>query len=80
MSKVITAEEFDRIFDEGEEDILQYCDMSTLRRPGLEPQKVNVSLPSWMVRSLDSEADRLGVTRQAIIKLWIDEKLKSISA
>jgi hypothetical protein len=76
---VISAEEFDRIFDEGEEDVLQYFDMTKATRPGMESQKVNVSLPSWMVRTLDSEAERLGVTRQAIIKLWLDEKLKSIA-
>jgi hypothetical protein len=78
--KMISAEEFDRIFDEGEEDILQYYDLSKSTRPGLEVQKVNVSLPNWMVNLLDDEADRLGVTRQSIIKLWLDEKLKTISA
>jgi hypothetical protein len=73
--KIISAEEFDRIFDDGEEDILQYFDLDKAMRPGLESEKVNVSLPSWMVKSLDSEADRLGVTRQAIVKIWLDEKL-----
>jgi hypothetical protein len=32
--------------------------------------------PSWMIESLDWEARRLGVTRQAIIKLWIAERLE----
>jgi hypothetical protein len=78
--KIISAKEFDRIFDEGEEDILQYFDMSKARRPGLEQQKVYVSLPNWMIRLLDDEAERLGVTRQAVIKTWLDEKLQNISA
>jgi hypothetical protein len=29
-----------------------------------------------MVESLDSEARRLGVTRQSIIKVWIAERLE----
>jgi hypothetical protein len=29
-----------------------------------------------MVRSLDREARRLGVTRQSIIKVWIAERLE----
>ncbi|MDR1354966.1 MAG: hypothetical protein LBJ43_01645 [Propionibacteriaceae bacterium] len=78
--KTISAEEFDRIFDEGEEDILQYCDLDSIRCPGLEQEKVSVSLPQWMVSSLDEEAARIGVTRQAVIKLWIDEKIEALSA
>jgi hypothetical protein len=33
-----------------------------------------------MVRSLDKEADRLGVTRPSIIKVWISERLKEKTA
>ncbi len=29
-----------------------------------------------MIESLDREARRLGVTRQSIIKLWVDERLE----
>jgi hypothetical protein len=78
--KTISAEEFDRIFDEGEEDILQYFDMSKARRPGLEQRRVHVNMPNWMIRSLDDEAERLGVTRQDVIKTWLNEKLQSLSA
>jgi hypothetical protein len=35
----------------------------------------NVDFPAWMVRDLDREAGRLGVTRQSLIKMWIAEKL-----
>ena len=79
-TKTISAEEFDKIFDEGKEDVLQYCDLNNIRRPGLEQKKVNLVLPEWMVRSLDNEAERLGITRQAIIKILLDEKLKNIPA
>ena len=32
-----------------------------------------------MVRQLDMEAKRTGVTRQSLIKFWLSEKLKEIS-
>lgn len=74
----ISAEEFDRIFDEGKEDIIEYLDMNTLRRPGLEAKRVNVDFPAWMVNSLDRQAKRLGVPRQSLIKLWISERLETL--
>jgi hypothetical protein len=73
------AEEFDEKFDNGE-DVTEYLDLSTLRRPGLEQRRVNVDFPAWMVDSLDREAKRLGVTRQSIIKVWIAERLAQKSA
>jgi hypothetical protein len=68
------ASDFDKKFDDGE-DISEYIDFASARRPNLEPKRVNVDFPTWMVRELDSEAQRLGVTRQALIKLWIAERL-----
>ena len=38
----ISAEEFDRIFDEGKESIVPYLDLSTLRRLGDDRQLVTV--------------------------------------
>jgi hypothetical protein len=69
------AEEFDKKFDDGE-DITKYLDVSKARRPGQEQKRVNVDFPTWMIRLLDKEAKRLGVPRQAIIKVWIGERLE----
>jgi hypothetical protein len=33
-----------------------------------------------MIHSLDKEAQRLGVARQSIIKLWITEKLEKAAS
>lgn len=74
--KTIKASEFDRRFDDGE-DITEYLDLSTARRPGLEAKRVNVDFPAWVVSGLDREAKRLGVTRQSLIKMWIAEKLEA---
>ncbi|MBI5881976.1 MAG: hypothetical protein HZB91_02595 [Elusimicrobia bacterium] len=38
-------------------------------------QRVNVDFPSWMVEMLDQEAVKMNVSRQAIIKMWIRERL-----
>jgi hypothetical protein len=71
------AEELDKIFDDGKEDILPYLDMSTLRHPNLDQKRVNVDLPIWMVSELDKQASLIGVTRQSIIKVWLSERIKT---
>ncbi len=69
------AKEFDKIFDDGKEDIDKHLDFSRARHPNQEQRRVNVDFPVWMVESLDKEARRLGVARQAIIKMWLADKL-----
>ena len=73
------AKEFDRKFDEGG-DISKYLELGRAKRTNQEARRVNVDFPSWMIHSLDKEADRLGVTRQSIIKVWISERLKEKTA
>ena len=70
------ASDFDKKFDDGVEDITDDLDMATVTRPNKEQKRVNVDFPVWMVESLDREAQRLGVTRQSIIKVWIAERLE----
>jgi hypothetical protein len=83
--ETISAEKFDEKFEAGE-DIGAHLDFSkaVLVPPsvGLEPadvapQKVNVDFPAWVVSALDREATRRGVARQALIKMWIVEKLEA---
>lgn len=69
------AEELDKLFDEGKEDILPYLDLAKALRPGHQAKRVNVDFPEWMLARLDLEADRLGVPRQSLIKVWIAERL-----
>ena len=68
------AHDFDRKFDAGA-DVSGDVDWGAARRPNLELRRVNVDFPSWVVEALDREARRLGVTRQALVKLWIAERL-----
>jgi len=69
------ASDFDKKFDNGE-DVTSELDLSKARRLNQEPKRINVDFPTWMVEMLDREAKRLGVTRQAIIKVWIAEILE----
>jgi hypothetical protein len=68
--KKISAAAFDRRFDRGE-DISPFLDL----KKATVVQRVNVDFPSWMVEMLDREAVKLNVSRQAIIKMWIRERL-----
>lgn len=68
------ASEFDQRFDDGE-DVTELVDWSAAKRVNQPARRVNVDFPPWMVESLDAEAERLGISRQALIKVWIAERL-----
>ncbi|SOB77823.1 hypothetical protein SAMN04488490_3653 [Marinobacter sp. LV10R510-11A] len=74
------AKDFDKKFEEGQEDIVDDLDLSTVRRVNQEQKRINVDFPVWVVDSLDREAARIGVTRQSIIKVWLVERLQAESA
>jgi hypothetical protein len=74
------ASELDKKFDDGQEEILEYFDTSKIRMINEEPKRVNIDFPTWMVQSLDKEAKHIGVSRQAVIKMWLAEKLQSLNA
>ncbi|XOV91026.1 MAG: type II toxin-antitoxin system BrnA family antitoxin [Bacteroidota bacterium] len=68
--------DLDKKFDQGKEDILDAFDLGNGQRINHEQKRVNVDFPKWMVHSLDQESNRLGVTRQSLIKMWIADRLK----
>lgn len=66
----ISAEEFDRLFDEGEEDITQYLDLES----GFHPEKSDLSNCHYIVER--------NVTQSAtpeMIEYRINNRLQSIS-
>jgi hypothetical protein len=75
----MTAEEFDKKFNDNQEDIIEHLDLSTAKRPNLEPKRINIDFPAWMVKSLDEEARHIGVSRQAVIKTWLAEKINQLA-
>ena len=73
------AKEFENTFDEGD-SIFDALDLSKAKRVLQEQKRVNVNFPAWMIESLDKEANRVGVTRQSIIKIWLAERLEQAAA
>lgn len=66
--KKISSEELDAKFDKGE-NVLNHADFDAA------VFRVNVDFPAWTVAALDKEALRLGITRQALIKVWITDRI-----
>ena len=71
------ARQLDKLFDDNQKDILDHFDVSKASRPNLAKERVNVDFPVWMIDDLDKAATTMGVTRQAVIKIWLAERLKS---
>jgi len=69
--KTITAEEFDAKFDRGD-DIASWIDFDK----AVVVRRVNVDFPGWMIKRLDQEALKLNVSRQAVIKMWLSDRMR----
>jgi hypothetical protein len=67
--KAIAGGEFDKKFDESE-DISDFIDDSKAI------WRVNVDFPEWIVKALDEEAGKIGINRQALIKVWVTDRLR----
>ena len=70
------AKDFDKKF-EASEDITAHLDLSQARRPEQDSKRVNIDFPVWVVQKVDKEARRLGVSRQALLKVWVAERLEA---
>ena len=64
------------VFPQSKMDIDNLIDWSKATRPNFEQKRVNLDLPKWMIDRLDYEAKRLGVARQAIMKMFLAEKIE----
>jgi hypothetical protein len=74
-----SAAELDAMHDAGV-DLSAHMDVGRAIRPGRAVQRVNVDFPADLLREIDQEARRLGVTRQAFIKVRLaDALIKSTS-
>ncbi len=72
--KKITSKQLEEKFD-SDEDVLEYFNTDQVERPNAI-QRISLDLPEWMLTLLDNEATRLGIPRQAVIKVIIDESFK----
>jgi hypothetical protein len=79
MAKRITAKEFDRIFDEGKEDITQYIVQGSARRLGKNKKTVEVELSTGLVDKVDKEAKDAGVSRHEIITRVLNDYFQKVA-
>lgn len=70
----VSAARLDELHDAGG-DLTPYLDWSKARRPGREVQRVNVDFPVDLLAAIDREAARIGVSRQAFIKIRLADTL-----
>ena len=77
-----TAENLLERFDAGE-DVLDYFDTES---PNVEhpdayaTRQLSITLPNWLVESLDAEAKRRGIARKAIINTALVEWIDALAA
>ncbi|HMD32670.1 MAG TPA: hypothetical protein VKG84_12230 [Candidatus Acidoferrales bacterium] len=71
---MLKSAELDALHDSGK-DLSAHLDLNAARRPGREVQRVNVDFPLGLLQAIDQEAKRIGVTRQAFIKLRLADTL-----
>ena len=72
--KFKTTEEMDKALEES--DLSQaFAKKGVVKRPGI--QKINLDLPSELVKQIDQIAEKIGVSRQPLLKIWIHERLKT---
>ncbi|HKY20608.1 MAG TPA: hypothetical protein VJM31_05260 [Vicinamibacterales bacterium] len=70
----VSAAELDAMHDAGV-DLSAHVDLDKAARPGRAVQRVNVDFPVDLLREIDQAARRLGVTRQAFIKVRLADSL-----
>jgi uncharacterized DUF497 family protein len=76
QTRALSAARLDEMHDAGE-DLSAHLELAKTTRPGREVQRVNVDFPVDLLRAIDREAKRIGVTRQAFIKLRLADTLAS---
>lgn len=76
MKTFSSEEDLQRVFDAGEESILDYADMSTMRKPNQKsPRQVPLDIEDSTAARLDRFASRYGMTRQALVEAWLVERM-----
>lgn len=78
-TKALSAAELDAKHNAGV-DLSAHVDLAQAVRPGRAVQRVNVDFPLSLLREIDQEARRLGVTRQAFIKVRLADALVKTTA
>ena len=73
-ARALSGARLDAMHDAGV-DLSAHMELGKAVRPGRAVQRVNVDFPVDLLREIDQEARRLGVTRQAFIKVRLADSL-----
>lgn len=71
-SRKIKAADFDKAFDEG--DVVEHLDLKSVKAR-YPLQRISIDFPKNIIEEVDHEAAKIGVTRTALIKMWIAQQL-----
>lgn len=72
--KFKTAAEMDKSLEDADL-FAEFARKGVLKKPHLK--KINLDLPEWIIRQIDRVAQKLGVSRQPLLKIWIHERLRT---
>lgn len=76
--KKISAKEFDELFDRGG-DVTPYLDLKKAKFQS-PIQRINIDIPQEILQKVDREAERVGVPRTSLLKLWIAQHADRLAA
>lgn len=76
LNSKITTKEFDKKFN-GNEDVSEHLNISKVKI-NRHFHRINIDFPEVFIKKIDDEANKIGVARTALIKIWIAEKLQNI--
>jgi predicted DNA binding CopG/RHH family protein len=74
-----SEEELVQRFDAGEDLEDLGFDLTTAEIEEAPVRRVNVDFPERMLEKLDHQAAILGINRQALIKMWLFERLEAVT-
>ena len=76
--KKISADEFDKKFEEGKEDITPYLDLKKAK-VDVPVHRINIDIPAGLLAKVDQEAERVGIPRTSLLKVWIAEHVDRLA-
>ncbi len=71
-NETLKASEFDAIFDK--EDASKFLDTQSIKAR-YPTQRISIDFPKTIIENVDKEAAKIGVTRTALIKMWVSQHL-----
>ena len=74
--KKIKESEFDKAFESG--DVIEHLDLKSVKVDH-PVQRINIDIPVDILERVDREADRIGVPRTSLIKVWIADQVDRLA-